>query len=57
LADGFHAFEAELGFRWTDGDAVLDKDHFAGFAGGVEVVLHVDRSTRYIDDGKGRLVA
>ena len=36
LTDGFHAFEAANGFRWTDGDAAVPIELFAGFAGSVE---------------------
>ena len=30
LAEGFHAFEPDNGFRWTDGNAVLPASLFAG---------------------------
>jgi hypothetical protein len=51
LADGFHAFEADNGFRWTDGDALLPHLAFAGFTGAIEVVLECGGATRYVEDG------
>jgi hypothetical protein len=49
LADGFHAYEAEGGIRWTDGDAVLPVGVFAGDA---EVVVLLGGTTRYADWGE-----
>ncbi len=57
LTDGFHRFEPDNGWRWTDGDAVLPAALFAGFAGTVELVLHCGAATQYVDDGKRRRVA
>ena len=51
LTDGFHAFEPDNGFRWTDGDAAVPQSLLAGCAGPVELTLQVACSTRYIDDG------
>jgi len=31
LSQGFHAFEPNTGFRWTDGDAAVPSALFAGF--------------------------
>jgi hypothetical protein len=39
LADGFHAFEADNGFRWTDGEAVVPAALFVGFTGAFELML------------------
>ncbi len=47
---GFHAFEADNGFRWTNGDATLPTEMFAGFIGPLELVLHIGGSTRYLAD-------
>ena len=47
LAEGFHAFEAENDFRWTDGDAALPDRLFAGFDGPTELVLHIGGTTQY----------
>ena len=49
LVAGFHAAEADRRLRWTDGDAVLPGELFAGFAGPFEVVVQVGGATRYID--------
>jgi hypothetical protein len=51
LKDGFHAFEADNGLRWTDGDAVIPTDTYAGFTAPFEVVLHVGATARYLADG------
>jgi hypothetical protein len=57
LVEGFHAFEADNGFRWTDGDADLPAPLFAGFEGPLEVVLHCAATARYVEDGAGRRMA
>jgi hypothetical protein len=51
LGDGFHAYEAAGDLRWTNGNATLPVGVFAGFTGGVEVVLHLAGTTRYPDYG------
>ncbi|WP_158929145.1 Hint domain-containing protein [Acidisphaera sp. S103] len=53
LVDGFHAYEAAPDLRWTDGRADLPAEVFAGFSGGVEVVVHVAATTQYPHDGIG----
>ena len=55
LAEGFHPFEAASGLRWTDGDAVVPAGLFAGFAGTVELVVHVGATTRYVEEGVRRV--
>jgi hypothetical protein len=57
LLEGFHTFEADNGFRWTDGNAILPRELFDGFAGPCELVLHVAMTTRYVDEGDVRRVA
>jgi ELWxxDGT repeat protein len=57
LAEGFHAFEAYNGLRWTDGDAAVPEEIFAGFCGPVEVVLHLGGTTQYIADSAGQRAA
>jgi hypothetical protein len=57
LVDGFHGFEPDNGFRWTDGDAALPASLFAGLAGVVELVLHVACTSRYLADGRERQAA
>ena len=57
LTDGFHAFEADNGFRWSSGDAVLPAALFAGFAGPIELVLHVGCTAHYVEDSAARQAA
>ena len=57
LADGFHGFEADNGFRWTDGDGALPVSLFDGLDGTTVLTLHLGAATRYADDGAARLVA
>jgi hypothetical protein len=57
LREGFHPFEADNGFRWTDGDAILPREAFAEFSGPMEVVLMVAGETLYLDEGERLLVA
>ncbi|HEX3574376.1 MAG TPA: hypothetical protein VHU42_07230 [Rhodopila sp.] len=47
LEDGFHAFEADDGIRWTDGDAVVPGPLLAGFEGPFEMVVCLGGSTFY----------
>ena len=51
LADGFHDYEAELGHRWTSGDALLPPALFDGIDGRVDVQLTLGGTTRYWDEG------
>jgi hypothetical protein len=57
LVEGFHAFEPATGLRWTDGDARLPEALFAGFSGRVEVVVHLEGTATYVDDGRWGMVA
>jgi hypothetical protein len=57
LIDGFHTFEADEGIRWTNGDALLSGELFAGFRGEFEVAIHLRGATQYVDDGEWLLVA
>lgn len=50
LAEGFHAFEQDVGVRWTDGEGVLPAELFAGFTGPVELELHLGGTTQYLAD-------
>ena len=54
LTDGFHAFEAGDGIRWTDGDAALPTAGFAGFTGPIELVLVLNGATQYALSGDER---
>jgi len=47
LRDGFHPFEADNCFRWTNGDALLPAELFLGFADGCELELYVGCTTQY----------
>jgi hypothetical protein len=49
LTMGFHAFEADADVRWSDGDALLPAEVFAGFVGAHEVSVHLGGTTRYIE--------
>jgi hypothetical protein len=55
LVQGFHTFELDNNFIWTDGDAALPIALLAGFSGPVEIVLIVACTTRYIEDGVRRI--
>jgi collagen type I/II/III/V/XI/XXIV/XXVII alpha len=57
LADGFHDFGPEKGFRRTNGDAAAPAELFAGFIGPLTVVLHVGATSRYRDPGSELRVA
>jgi hypothetical protein len=48
LCEGFHCYEPELDIRWTDGDARLPAELFAGFTAPVELLIHVNGVTRYL---------
>ncbi len=47
LAGGFHLFEPDNGYRWTDGDALLPAELFAGARGPFMLELEVAETTRY----------
>jgi hypothetical protein len=47
LDDGFHLFEADNGFRWTDGNALLPAALFDGVHGACDLELHIGGTTRY----------
>jgi hypothetical protein len=57
LSDGFHAFEADSGFRWTDGEAAIPTELFAGFTGPIELVLHIGATARYLADNSVQRMA
>jgi lipopolysaccharide export system protein LptA len=57
LLDGFHAFEADGGYRWTDGNAAIAAELYAGFQAPMELVLYVGATTRYLADGVARQAA
>jgi hypothetical protein len=57
LDEGFHAFEPDNGFRWTDGDATLPAGIFDGFTGPLVIELTVADTTHYLEEASQRLVA
>jgi hypothetical protein len=57
LRAGWHGFEADNAWRWTDGDATVPPSLLAGFTGSVEVVVQVGMTTVYWDDGQACRVA
>jgi len=61
LVDGFHGFEPDNGFRWTNGNAAIPDALFGGFTGAVEgaveLVLHIGCTARYPADKPVRRAA
>jgi hypothetical protein len=51
LVDGFHDFEAGDGMRWTNGDAGVSGDLFAGMTSACTLSLYLGGSTQYADEG------
>jgi autotransporter passenger strand-loop-strand repeat protein len=51
LVQGFHTFEADSNFVWTDGDAALPMALLSEFSGPVEIILVVACTAHYIEDG------
>jgi hypothetical protein len=50
LTQGFHRFEADGGIRWTNGDARLPRQMFAGFAAPMDLTIELGCATHYLDD-------
>ena len=48
LSQGFHAFERDNDWRWTDGDAILPSQMFASFRGPIALVVQLGGSMQYI---------
>ena len=48
LTEGFHLFEPENGFRWTDGDAVVPRSLLGDVTGPAYVVVDVAMVARYL---------
>ena len=59
LTEGFHLFEEDNGFRWTDGDALLPAALFQGVHGACELELRVGGTTLYrlFGDDRSRVAA
>jgi hypothetical protein len=49
LTKGHHGFEADFGIRWTDGDAVVPADLFAGMSTPGLLMLHIGGAAMYPD--------
>nr|WP_294563630.1 Hint domain-containing protein [uncultured Rhodopila sp.] len=49
LVEGFHAFEVDQGFRWTDGDALVPPEMFKVLVDPIEVVLHIGATAQYVE--------
>ena len=47
LRDGFHGYEADNDFRWTDGNALVPDTLLAGVAGGFRLEVRVGGRTHY----------
>jgi hypothetical protein len=58
LTDGFHNYEPDNCFRWTDGLAVIPASLFASFTGPVKLLVTIaSTAQRYIDDGRALAAA
>ena len=57
LADGFHAYEPDNCYRWTDGYASLPSELFATFTGPVKLLVTMASTARYIDDTPASMIA
>jgi hypothetical protein len=51
LTEGFHAFEPDNAIRWTEGDASVPAELFAGANEPGTLTLHLNGTTRYLDEG------
>ena len=51
LVDGYHAFETDNGIRWTNGDAAVPTELFAGLSSPGMLMVHLGGATQYVDDG------
>ncbi len=50
------SFEAEKGFRWTSGDAVIPEELFA-MSSACVMMLNIASTAQYLDEGERHLVA
>ena len=57
LTNGFHSFESDNGWRWTDGEARVPAELVRFGAGPIELVVAVASTAVYLDNGESRQVA
>ena len=57
LAEGFHGYEPDNLFRWTDGDALLPAALFDSVQGWFELELHIACGAHYVADAAAAAVA
>jgi hypothetical protein len=57
LAEGFHRYEPDKLFRWTDGDALLPAALFDSVQGGFELELHIACRAHYMADDAAVAIA
>ena len=51
LTKGLHAFEANDGVRWTNGEATIPSGLFQDLTGPIELELTIPGTTHYVDQG------
>jgi hypothetical protein len=57
-SEGVHAFEADNGFRWTDGNALLPAALFESVKGACDIELHVACFAQYaLSEGQACVAA
>ena len=47
LRNGFHGYEADNGYRWTDGDAEVPAKFFSGVSGPCTLDIYIAGTVRY----------
>jgi microcystin-dependent protein len=52
LTDGFHPYEEDNLYRWTDGDATLPASLLEAVPGATMLALHIGEIAHYVDDGR-----
>ena len=57
LTEGFHAFEPDNAWRWTDGEARLPAELVRFGAGPIELIVAVASTAIYFDTGASRRAA
>ncbi len=50
--EGYHAYEETDGIRWTNGDALVPLELFAGMSGPAMLMVEVGGRTRYLDEAR-----